>query len=103
MSYHKLPPVYSVATAGATIAVPAFDGPSQKVLLNPAGLLATLTFTFPTAADGQEIVISSTQIVTALTLTPASGSFLNILSALAVNTPAAWTWSATASQWFRTR
>lgn len=102
MSYHKLPPVYAAPATGGTVAVPAFDGPVQRVLIEPAGTLATLTVTFPAAADGQTVSVSCSQIVTALTMTPASGSFLAGLSAFAVNGFASWTWSASASKWFRT-
>lgn len=102
MSYHKLPAVYATPATGGTVTVPAFDDKRQSVLIDPAGTLATLTVLFPTAADGQEIVVSCTQIVTALTITPAAGSLLSALTALAANIPATWTWSATASKWFRT-
>lgn len=102
MSYLHIPPVYATPATGGTVTVPAFDGKRQSVLIEPAGLLAVLTVLFPTAADGQELVISCTQIVTALTITPAAGSVLAALTALAANIPATWTWSATASKWFRT-
>lgn len=103
MAYHKLPPYYNVPTAGGTVTIPAFDGPIQHVLLEPAGTLATLTITLPAAADGQTVVIGSSQIVTVLTLTSAAGSILGAITALSANVLGThYTWSATSSKWFRT-
>lgn len=50
-----------------------------KLMLNPAGTIATLTVTLPAAAnivDGQTFSIYSSQTVTALTVTPGSGTTL---------------------------
>lgn len=103
MSYQKLPPYYNAPVAAATVTVPAFDGPIQHVLLEPAGLLATLTITLPAASDGQTVVIGCSQIVTALTLNSTAGTILGGITSLAANALGAhYTWSATASKWFRT-
>jgi hypothetical protein len=46
----------------------------RTLILDPAGTLATGTITMPaTATDGQSVRITSTQIITALTVSPNSG------------------------------
>ena len=40
MAYNRLPPYYNAPVTGATVTIPAFDGPIQHVLLEPAGTLA---------------------------------------------------------------
>jgi hypothetical protein len=48
-----------------------------KLLLDPAGTIATLTVVLPLSPiDGQEAQISTSQTVTALTVTPGTGSTL---------------------------
>lgn len=102
MSYHVLPPVYSAPTTGSAIAMAAFDGAIQHLLIDPAGTLATLTVTLPVAADGQTVVISSSQIITSLTLNSAAGSVLGAITAITANIlGTSYTWSASASKWFR--
>lgn len=62
--------VYTPGT-GFNIAVPTPVSQQQWVLLQPAGTLATGTVTLPlntTTPDGTEILISSTQQITAFTL-----------------------------------
>lgn len=81
---------YQAPLTGASITVGANDG---KLILKPAGTIATLTVTLPPASaltDQQILQISSTQTVTALTLTPGSGTTIN-------NTPTAITPSTTGS------
>lgn len=103
MSYLTLPPYYAVPVAAGTVTIPAFDGPTQHVLLEPAGLLASLNIVLPTAADGQTVVISISQAVTTLALTSAAGSVLGaITSAVANALGTRYTWSATSAKWFRT-
>jgi hypothetical protein len=70
---------------GASVAVPVG---TAKLMLNPAGTIATLTVTLPgisttsangnvyTLNDGQTFSIYTSQTVTALTVTPASGTTL---------------------------
>ena len=70
----------------------------------PAGTIATQTYVFPTDAAsqlGQIIELTSTQIVTALTIT-SSGLTLkgSAVTALAVNTPVRWR-KVAASTWLR--
>lgn len=63
-------PAFSTESAspitGSTI-TPASS--TQRLILTPAGLLAALTIVFPTWFNGQEFVITSTQVITTLTLT----------------------------------
>src|SRR6266567_1328695 len=59
---------------GASITLPVG---TAKLMLQPAGTIATLTVVLPAAAslfDGEEMFIYSTQTVTALTVTPGSGT-----------------------------
>lgn len=77
----------------------------SKVMLTPAGTIAALTVLLPAATalfDGQEFYIASSQIVTALTLTAGTGSTLGTTTtALAVNTPIRYTYSAVNDVWIK--
>jgi hypothetical protein len=60
-----------VPGSGANITVPTPVSQQQWMLLQPAGPLAALTITFPLntgVPDGTELLITSTQAITALTL-----------------------------------
>jgi hypothetical protein len=60
-----------VPGSGANITVPTPVSQQQWMLLQPAGPLAALTITFPLntgVPDGTELLITSTQTITALTL-----------------------------------
>lgn len=79
---------YAAPLTGTTVAVAAG---TTNMVLDPAGTIATLTLTLPAASllqDGQILRISSSQTVTALTVTPGSGTTVS-------NTPTAITISAT--------
>lgn len=61
----------SVPTTGFSIAVPTPVAQQQWIILQPAGALASGTITLPlntTTPDGTEVLITSTQTITALTL-----------------------------------
>lgn len=61
---------------GTTVALVAG---TAKLLLDPAATIAALTVTLPPATalvDGEELSITSSQTVTALTVTPGTGSTL---------------------------
>jgi hypothetical protein len=91
---------YSAPVSGQTVVVAANNAPFIAVVLEPAGLLAALTITFPVAAyDGQIVALSSTQVVTALTLN--GGALLGALTAFAANTPAHYVWVASQNKWYR--
>ena len=60
-----------VPTTGFSIAVPSPVSQQQWVLLQPAGTLASGTITLPLNSitpDGTEVLITSTQIITSLTV-----------------------------------
>lgn len=80
---------------GASVTVAAA---TSKLLIEPAGTIAALTVVLPAAtglAQGQQLEISSTQTVTALTLTAGSGT------TIAAQTPTAITVSTTASYGYK--
>jgi hypothetical protein len=89
---------YATPTVGQTVTVNS-NG-HVKLLLNPAGTLATLTVAFPASpVDGDVIQMGSTQIVT--TLTMSVGTIVGALAALAVGGSGTWIYSGTASQWIK--
>jgi hypothetical protein len=60
-------------TGGTVLVAPPVAGSNVYLILTPAGTLATLTVTLPakaTCVDGQEVLVSCTQIITALTVAP---------------------------------
>ncbi len=90
-----------VPTAGQTITI---GNNVSRLILNPAGTLATLTIKTPvTPYDGQEICIFSTQAVTALTSTASDSQTWNgSLSALSANAAAdCWIYSLSNTTWDR--
>ena len=91
---------YTVATTGFSITVP--NGVSYE-LLNPAGTLATGTFTFaPNPGDGARSCFFSTQTQTAVTLTANTGqSVANAITAMTANTQYCYTYDAALSTWER--
>jgi len=73
---------YATPTAGTTVTVAAVNGVSVPVFLylTPAGVLATLTIALPAAGaamDRQEILIATTQTITALTVSAAGLTVIN--------------------------
>ena len=96
LSYSK-----QVPTTGFAVVIP---DAVQRLLLDPAGTLATGTITMPAAPqDGQLCRISSTQDVTALTHSPNAGQTLKgALTSLAANMPGGeWIYVAANSTWYR--
>lgn len=57
--------------APLTEATVALASTTTNLIINPAGTIAALTVTLPAASDGKKLTFSSSQIITALTLTPA--------------------------------
>lgn len=89
---------YVVPTAAATVTAGA--GSNVLVLLNPAGTLATMTFALNASpVDGDQVTVSTTQIISALTVS--GGTIIGSLSSLALAGFAKFIWNATASVWFR--
>lgn len=112
-SFGAGPYQYAAPLTGASLTMTNLQ---RRLVLEPAGTIAALTVVFPTAAsliDGQLISLCSTQIVTALTITPGVGTtVLNTVTALAVPalTGAAscpeWIYrelTATTGTWYRTQ
>ena len=92
-------------TTGFSIAVPTPVSQQQWVLLQPAGTLATGTITLPlntATPDGTEVLITSTQIITTLTIglngaTAANGA----PTTLAANGFARLRFVASTNSWYR--
>lgn len=100
-----------VVTQGYSRVVPT-TGFSQTVannvsalVLKPAGTLASGTITMPASPlDGQELVIASSQTITALTLAGNTGQTVNgAATTLSANTSIQYKWVATDSTWYRLR
>ncbi len=79
----------------------------ELLILNPLGVLATGTIIMPSGAgDGDHVKITSTQTITALTITPAKGQTVsNAPTALTVSTVAPYGYefifNAAAATWYR--
>lgn len=88
-----------VPVTGFSITIGANVG---KLILQPAGTLASGTITMPAAPiDGQEVAVASTAAVTALTMAANTGqTLLGGLTTIAANGFGKWTYSA--GTWFRT-
>lgn len=89
-------PQYAAPLTGATVTV----APGQtRIIIDPAGTLAALTLAFPaTPSDGQLLYVSSSQIVTALTVTGAT--VVGGLTALVAAAGLRYVYSLTANKWF---
>jgi hypothetical protein len=96
--------VIQVPITGFSITI---DDGVETLLLKPAGVLATGTIIMPAGAtDGDNVKISSTQTITALTVTPNKGqSILNAPTALTVSTTAPYGYEfifdANSATWYR--
>lgn len=99
---------YNAPLTGASITVAAT---SRRLVLEPAGTIAALTIVLPAATalvDNQHFGVCTTQIVTALTITPGAGTTVsNTVTALAVpNTVGQascpeWVYRQTNTNWYR--
>lgn len=98
----KLSSVYSYQTPTTGFSIQIASGVTS-LILNPAGTLAAGTIVFPaTPIDGQILNLSSSQIITALTMSaPAGQTVLGALTTIAANGYAAWQYVASAANWFR--
>lgn len=100
---------YQAPLTGATITETAV---MRQLIIEPAGTIATLTVVLPAATtlvDGQRWGMCSTQIVTALTITPGTGTTVsNTVTAMAVpNTVGQascpeWIYRTANTNWYRT-
>lgn len=92
---------YAAPTVGQTVAI---DGLTDVMLIEPAGLLASLTVNMPTnIPNGKRITIASTQVVTTLTLGGAGNTILNAITAFAAAVPVEYTFRAANSSWYKTQ
>lgn len=75
----------SVPTAGETLSIAYTVGRNSLVSITPAGTLATLTIPLPSAAlnPKKTVLVSTSQEITALTITPAAGSVIGTATTLA--------------------
>jgi hypothetical protein len=77
----------------------------KGLVLDPAGTLATGTITMPgNPHDGRVVKISSSQAVTALTLTPNTGQSFSAggaVSTLAANSAISYIWRNSLNTWYR--
>ena len=79
-----------------------FAAGTQTLIINPAGTLATGTITMPPApADGMVITVESTQIITALTLSPNTGqSIVGVPATLFPNQPLSYVYRLSNTTWY---
>lgn len=91
---------YQQPATGATLTAPAYLG---AYVVDPAGTLASLTVVMPPGAnDGQLFEISTSQAITALSVSPAAGQTVNGGSLLlAANGGCGWRYRAANSTWYR--
>jgi hypothetical protein len=91
---------YNAPTTGFSLTIANGIG---RLVLDPAGTLATGTVTMPaTPADGEEVGISSTQIITALTISGNSGQTMaDTISTLGVGGCVTFKWVAAQTKWYR--
>lgn len=83
-----------VPTSGETVLIS-----HSRLILKPAGTLAALTITLPSnPIDGATVGISTTQAITALTISPASGSVIGPTSLTALQA-FRLTWVASIATW----
>jgi hypothetical protein len=89
-------------TTGFTITI---GNQVAYLILKPAGTLATGTITMPsTPVDGQEVGISSSQIITALTVQGNTGQTIDgtfTAATLAANGFARWKYVLADTTWYR--
>lgn len=91
---------YNVPVTGFSLTIGAGI---QALILNPAGTLATGTVIMPAApVDGQVTSVSSTQIITALTVSPNTGqSIANAPTTLAAGAGFRYLYRAANTTWYR--
>jgi hypothetical protein len=92
---------YQQPTSGATLTAPAYLG---AYVIDPTAALASLTVIAPPGAnDGQVFEVSSTQAITALTVSPAAGQTVNGGGPflLAADGGCGWRYRAANNTWYR--
>lgn len=94
---------YSAPLTGATVTI-TDTGDSIWLILTPAGTIATLTLTFPAVAnvpDKAEILMNTTNTVTALTLSANGASIVGAITTLAANSYARYRYDLVMQTWYR--
>ncbi len=92
---------YASPATGATVAVPVTAvGQNTRLILSPAGTIATLTITLDTAPVDQETIsVSSTQTITALTIN--GGTTSGAPTTMGATTPFRLQYDGVAGVWHR--
>ena len=92
---------YQTPTTGFSY---TFAAGVQTLIMNPAGTLATGTITMPASpADGMTIRFSSSQIITALTVSANTGqSIVSAVTTLLAGGGAAYIYRLANTTWYRT-
>jgi hypothetical protein len=94
---------YEAPLTGANIAI-TDSSASTELRIKPAGTIAALTVTFPAstnAVEGQEILMTSSQIVTTLTLAGNGSTIQGGATAFTAGGFARYRFDATFTQWIR--
>lgn len=90
---------YGVPLTGTTVTVATGN---TWLILTPAGTLAALTIALPTnRTDKQEVLVNSTQILTALTVSGAGTTVVGAPTTLAANGFFKMRYDAVLNSWFR--
>lgn len=88
-----------VPTTGGTVTVANMDQQIIPVIIDPAGTLATLTVALPANPyDGQIVIVCSSQIITALTMT---GTIIGAITSMAVGSFAHYVYNSNQTKWYR--
>lgn len=91
---------YQTPTTGFSY---TFAAGTQVLVMNPAGTLATGTITMPAApADGMTITFSSSQQITALTMSGNGASIVGAVTFLPAKTGVTYVYRATGTTWYPT-
>jgi hypothetical protein len=95
---------YFTPLTGTTVQCPGGSAAAAEVIIDPAGTLAALTVALPTTpVNGQNVVIPTTQTITALTLTAATGTILNAPTTLAGGQAIEYKYLSAQNKWIRKR
>lgn len=96
------------ATAFSVTIAPIIAGQNVRLLLTPTGTLATGTIVLPGAGgsalpvDRQEVIVTSTQTVTTLTVSAGTTTVTGAPATLVANTPFKMFYDAVNAAWYRT-
>jgi hypothetical protein len=78
------------------------DDDAEVLAIMPAGTIATLTVNLPVNPyDGQEITLTASQTVTALTLAAAGKTLNGTITTIGAALFGSWRYRATGTTWFR--